>query len=108
MTAAAIVTAVRECGARFAIVDGRLVLRGNASRVPAELLREIRPNETEIRVLIEPPRAVQIPFGFAAPGAPRIRSARSFLDRESERFDALLVRFGVHVAPAGKKRGAAR
>jgi hypothetical protein len=102
VTAAAIVTRVRELGADFRIVDGQLRLR-RASRVPAELVDQIRVNKDAIRAAIETPNA-QIPL-IGTPTAPK-HNARKFLDHESARFDELMRRYHVPLAPNQKRRAA--
>jgi hypothetical protein len=53
MTAREVVTAVRECGGYFAVVDGRLCLR-NPKRVSPELIECIRANRDDILDLTQP------------------------------------------------------
>lgn len=102
MTAAAILTAVREHGADFRIVDGQLRL-SRASRVPAAIVDEIRAHKDAVRRVLETP-AAQIPMAFAAAPAPK---PGGFWQKQDARFDALLREFGVPFTSA-KKRSAAR
>jgi hypothetical protein len=98
MTPAAVITAVRECGGRFAIADdGRLVLRG-AKRVPAALIAAIRSHKVAIKADVE--ARLRSAKGAARP--------RDFWRVQDARFGALLLEFGVaNPRPKAKRRPAA-
>jgi hypothetical protein len=98
MTAAALLTRVREAGAEFRIVDGQLRLR-RASRVPTALIDEIRATKTEIAALVQSPTPKR-----RAPAQQKFHSSVDWR-RHDAAFNALLLRYGVSY---DTQRGAAR